>query len=188
MMRALWIERLLALAVALGLVWAGWAALQWRATDRAAEELAQLVAGQDLATVERGDAPPEVRLGRAFYLARTGQEQEAEDLLDYLATHGEYEVRRLAYFNLGNLRLREALAKLEAGAPDQATPLVDMAKSSYREALVLNPDFWDAKYNLELAMRLLPEMDRVSNGEDELPPEAQKKIWTGVPGFPRGLP
>jgi mxaK protein len=51
----------------------------------------------------------------------------------------------------------------------------------------LNSGFWDAKYNLEVAMRLLPEMNRVNIGDDE-PENKKSKLWTTVPGFPRGLP
>lgn len=188
MNRVQWIERSLTLVLVAALACAVWAALQWHAVSGAAAAIEELAAGHDPTLERGGDASPEVRLGQALQLARAGREQDAQDLLDYLASHGGSEVRRLAFYNLGNLRLRQALAKLETGSAEHAVPLVDMAKGSYRQALALGPEFWDGKYNLELAMRLLPEMDRISNGEDELPPEAQKKIWTGVPGFPRGLP
>jgi mxaK protein len=62
-----------------------------------------------------------------------------------------------------------------------------LAKQAYRQALALNSHLWDAKYNLELAMHLFPEMDRLNLPEQEAqtpPPQ----LWTTIPGFPRGLP
>jgi hypothetical protein len=38
-------------------------------------------------------------------------------------------------------------------------------------------------------MRLLPEMEQVSNGDEPEPEDTQPKaLWTKVPGFPRGQP
>lgn len=174
----------LASAVA-GMAWAGW---QWQGASRVESELAALAANRDIPAERRASATPEIQLARALYLARAGRNEDAQDLLDYLASRGDGRIRGLALYDLGNLRLRQAMAKVEEGSAERAMPLVEIAKSAYRQSLALDPGHWDGKYNLELAMRLMPEMDRVSNGEDELPPEAQKRIWTGVPGFPRGLP
>lgn len=63
-----------------------------------------------------------------------------------------------------------------------------MAKQAYRQALTLNSRYWDAKYNLEVAMRLLPEMDRITMEKDDPIAEKKAKLWATVPGFPRGLP
>jgi len=66
---------------------------------------------------------------------------------------------------------------------------VELAKDAYKKALRLDPNHWDSKYNLEVAMRLLPEMDRIrrEDGEEEND-EEEGALWTTVPGFPRGLP
>lgn len=59
-----------------------------------------------------------------------------------------------------------------AGArADQALPLLELAKEQYRELLRRDPGFWDARYNLERAQRLLP--DPVDN--DLEPTAAQRE-------------
>ena len=71
---------------------------------------------------------------------------------------------------------------------NEATSLASLAKQAYRQALALDSQHWDAKYNLEVAMRLLPEMDRITLQDDEPAPQEKVKLWATVPGFPRGLP
>ncbi len=71
---------------------------------------------------------------------------------------------------------------------NEATALASLAKQAYRQALALDSQYWDAKYNLEVAMRLLPEMDRITMQDDEPAPQEKVKLWATVPGFPRGLP
>ena len=65
-----------------------------------------------------------------------------------------------ARFNSANLLLRQAGA-LGAGQQTaqsgQALPLIELAKEQYRELLRRDPGFWDARYNLERAQRLLPD-------------------------------
>ena len=39
----------------------------------------------------------------------------------------------------------------------RARPLLELAKATYREALRLDPGRWDARYNLERALRAAPE-------------------------------
>jgi mxaK protein len=91
-------------------------------------------------------------------------------------------------YNLGNVYLNQAMIEVEAGRINQAMPLLTLAKQAYRQALALDSSFWDAKYNLELAMRLLPEFDRISQTEADDDAAKPSELWTTLPGFPRGLP
>ncbi|WP_150047669.1 MxaK protein [Methylomonas rhizoryzae] len=90
-------------------------------------------------------------------------------------------------YNLGNLYLSQALAEIETGRLNQAVPLLTLAKQAYRQALTADDGFWDAKFNLETAMRLLPELDRISPATDD-DAARPSELWTSLPGFPRGLP
>ncbi|MBM3654860.1 MAG: MxaK protein, partial [Alphaproteobacteria bacterium] len=50
------------------------------------------------------------------------------------------------------------------------------------------PEYWDAKYNLDVAVRLVrdfPDFERKSGDELSADP---KKLWTDIPGKPKGLP
>jgi len=65
-----------------------------------------------------------------------------------------------ARFNSANLLLRQAGALgagRQTGQAGQALPLIELAKEQYRELLRRDPGFWDARYNLERAQRLLPD-------------------------------
>lgn len=62
-----------------------------------------------------------------------------------------------ALYNIGNLHLRQALAARSAGQKAQSLALFELAKQSYRDALALDPGYWDAKYNLERTLRLAPD-------------------------------
>lgn len=91
---------------------------------------------------------------------------------DLLATHGD-TLRALtrfrevvdaggalapaALYNIGNLHLRQALAAQSAGQKAQSLALFELAKQSYRDALAIEPGYWDAKYNLERTLRIAPD-------------------------------
>ena len=131
---------------------------------------------------------PQVRLARAVYFRQKQRYDEALDTLSLIVGQGDIRLQSQSRYNLGNVYLTEAMADVEAGRITQAMPLLTLAKQSYRQALALDSDFWDAKYNLELAMRLLPEFDRISPAEPDNDAAKPSQLWTTVPGFPRGLP
>ena len=156
---------------------------------RANALMADLLAGQDRPVGDREAQPVPVLLARALYLARHERAEDAKELLDWLDGQGDTQAKARASFNLGTLYLRLALDKIDAEQLEQAIPLVGLAKQAYRRALQWEPSYWDAKFNFEIAMRLLPEMDQVSNGDEPEPEDTQPKaLWTKVPGFPRGQP
>lgn len=161
------------------------AGLAWRDT-RANQTIAALEAGQDRPV--GADAVPEVLLARIRFLAARERLDEAEPLVAALDRDGAPSLRALAQIALGNARLRQAFAKLEAGELEPATPLVGLARQAYRRGLTLRPEAWDAKFNLDVASRLVrdfPERGREQGEEMQADP---KKIWTDIPGQPRGLP
>ncbi|MGQ9369562.1 hypothetical protein [Azospirillum sp. ST 5-10] len=144
-----------------------------------------LAAGRDLATDEPVVA--DVRFARAHFLMLRDRLDEAQAQVDHLDP-GDRTLAAAAQYDLANARLRTAFDLLEAGRLDPAIPLVRLAKDGYRRALVLNPGFWDAKHNLDVAMRLVrdfPEIER--EPEDEAQP-TDKRLWTDLPGLPKGLP
>lgn len=131
---------------------------------------------------------PQVRLARAIYLRNQRRYAEALDILSLVVGQGDRRLQAQSRYSLGNVYLSQAQDEVEAGRINQAMPLLTLAKQAYRQALTLDSGFWDAKYNLELAMKLLPEFDRISPTEPDDDAAKPSQLWTTVPGFPRGLP
>jgi mxaK protein len=149
--------------------------------------ISALSSNQEVSVDKIITAAPQVRLARALFYQRQHRYDEALATLSLIMDKGDSAFQTSVRYNLGNLYLQRALEQIEAKNTQAAQPLVALAKQAYRQALALNSHFWDAKYNLELAMHLFPEMDRLNLPEQEAqtpPPQ----LWTTIPGFPRGLP
>jgi len=80
-------------------------------------------------------------------------------------------------FNLANLYFREATRMRDIDSNDLAMPLIELAKQNYREILRIDSGYWDAKYNLELALILAPETDPV-DALEEVNPERSPNALT----------
>lgn len=168
-------------ALAFGALAAG-EALQLRQAIRVSQAVASANANAN-ANAAASDVP-EARLAQANALARSGRHDDALEAYNSLIQRGRTDaVGQAALFNLGNMFLRQAR---EADATDafRAQALVELAKQRYRDLLRANPDDWDARYNLERALRLAPEVQDVFGAEtDDMPKE---RLRIKVPGLPPG--
>lgn len=147
----------------------------------------QLISGKDVDVGRVITGQPELRLARALYFKQKHRYSDALSTLSLIMDKGDRQFQAKVRYNLGNLYLEQAVQKVEAMNMNEALPLAGLAKQAYRQSLELHSQNWDAKYNLEVAMRLLPEMDKL-NSPDESPSNQKSQLWTTVPGFPRGLP
>jgi mxaK protein len=103
------------------------------------------------------DVPREVRLARAIALSKAGTFETAGPLFEDLIRDQRLdEVGRAALFDLGNMYLREGMGDSTSGTV-QSVAMVEEAKTRYRTLLRSMPDDWDARYNLERALWLVPE-------------------------------
>jgi len=147
----------LALGCAGVAAWQGLRLVEARALDA---RIAQVLAGHATPAGMHDTEPPPVRLARAVMLAKAGDQVQAASLYDALiATSPDLSdpVARIALFDAAGLSLR-------AGSVDGAAvelrslPVIADAKNRYRTLLRATPDDWDARYNLERALRLAPEL------------------------------
>jgi mxaK protein len=115
--------------------------------------------------------PPEARLARAVALARLDYDGALAAYKSIIQSNRE-DLHRIALYDLGNLNLRQAV---QYGLADEAQslPLTELAKQSYRDLLRRDPTDWDARYNLERALRLAPEED-ADDSEDTAPPDPRQ--------------
>ncbi len=174
----------IALAVFAASIW------QYRQAIRIGEAMETLLSGHDIGAERRFGSPGKVRLAYAIYLIGREDYRGAEELLAELGQSTDAELANKALYNLGNVYLRRAIAALEQDQPTQAGTLAELAKQAYRRALRILPDHWSAKYNYEVAARLMPDFDRIDAQGEDSPEEdlSSRKLWTRVPGMPRGLP
>lgn len=184
-------------AIKHGLLWAGCAMLlllaltqllKLQQLDSQNQQLTTLLNGHDVDNDDLVGAAAEVRMAKVIYLRQKHRYEEALSLLNGLLQQAKPQLQAQSRYNLGNLYLVQAMEKAETGNINEAMPLLGLAKQAYREALLIDSRFWDAKYNLEVAMRLLPEMDRINSGGDDDNQSQPSQQWTTLPGFPRGLP
>lgn len=134
-----------------------------------------------------GDLPYEMLFAKAYFLDRGGKHQEALPLYQRVINEGGARLSTAAKYNSANLNLREALAKRGGNAEGEALPLIELAKQSYREVLRADSDNWDARYNLERALRLAPEKEE-GDAAALLPPPGMERAITTMKAFTLGLP
>jgi len=122
---------------------------------------------------------PETRLALANAQSERGNFEAAESAFNGLIRDKSSAATvRAAQFNLANAYLRQGMRDdLEAS---QRGPMLELAKQRYRDLLRLYPDDWDARYNLELALRMAPENEKAL-AEDKIKPI--KSVRVIVPDF-----
>jgi mxaK protein len=172
------------------LVFAG--LLVWQLVDygRLARLERQLAAAR--APAGATDAPtPEYALARAQAVLRLGGARASDTALDLyrqVESEGSPSLRRIARFDTANLYLRQAQEETARGEPGRAVPLVELAKGIYRGLLRDDASHWDLRYNLERAVRLLPEEDPDAVELIQAAPENLESAPTTMRGTSMGLP
>jgi mxaK protein len=140
---------------------------------------AQIAAGN--ANAVQGSAP-QIAFARAYALAAAGRTQPALTLYQQAADSGPAALRAAARYNTANLYLRRGYALKRAGQPDQALPLIELAKQNYRELLRNDSGDWDARYNLERALRLFPDPEN-TDAEAKPPPLNSRRAQATMRGI-----
>jgi mxaK protein len=165
------------------LAFASLAAFNLVALNRA-ERVNRAIAQASLAEADL--SVPEGRFAQAIALAKQGQADAAIDVYKEQALGKRPDLRLAALYNLGNLYLRES----QKEATDEsmpALPLIELAKQSYRDLLRTEPNHWDARYNLERALWLAPEVEDPIIDVDQLP-DAEDRVMSTLPGARLELP
>lgn len=133
----------------------------------------------DTQTDDGQNLPLEVRFTRATALLNGGGLELAEKHLSIMANDEQHpDIALAAQFNLANGYLREALDTSESSG--QYRSLIELAKQRYRDLLFTKPEHWDARYNLELALRLSPEVEAYEVDDKGKP---IKSVSVVFPGF-----
>ena len=95
------------------------------------------------------------QFAQAYSDIEQGKSDQALERLTAVLETDDPSLEAAAYFNRGNIQLRKAQA---LPSDDSARiALVGLAKQDYRMALLLKPLLWDARFNLELALLMVPE-------------------------------
>lgn len=189
-MATLWRKaRTAALAIALVASLATLATLTWRIRDIHSDNalITALAAGDDIAVTPRA-ASDEVLIARSAFLLARDRRDEAQALLDVSSAMTDPKLRARLLYNHANARIRDAISAVERGNTDAAVPITRLAKDEYRLALRLDPAAWDIKYNFDVAMRIVRDFPGYETEGEEPPPDAPTKLWTDLPGVPKGLP
>ena len=131
------------------------------------------------------DLPYEVLFAKGYYLDHAGKHQDALSLYQQVINEGDARLSTAAKYNSANINLREALSKSGAQAKGEALPLIELAKQGYREVLRVDNGDWNARYNLERALRLAPEMEEKATAAKS--PEGERQFTT-MRSFTLGLP
>jgi len=172
----------------------GWAALLalvvcaavdgWRWFDAARTNRAMAdgsIADQDLARV------PQAIFAQAYHFAARGDDERALNLYKRLQDEGG-ELAQAARYNAGNIHLRQAISlrrtRGDAALGALITP-TELAKQAYRDVLRASPGDWDARFNLERALRLLPDQDDETAGGT---PGHSERAATTMRNVTLGLP
>jgi len=130
---------------------------------------------------------PQAVFAQAYLLAARQDDEHALNLYKRLQDDVG-ALARAARYNAGNIHLRHAIALYKTRGDAALGALItptELAKQAYRDVLRADPRDWDARFNLERALRLLPDQ------EDETPgatPQQSERAATTMRNVTLGLP
>jgi mxaK protein len=142
-------------------------------------------AAQSIAALGAG-APAEARFAAGWAAAQRGEVTRAVALYRGVA-QARPDLASAALYDAANALMREGERIVASGDWVGARPLLELAKETYREALRLDSGQWDARYNLERALRLAPEQDDASSDPLPMGGESERSVTT-MRAFTLGLP
>ena len=116
------------------------------------------------------------RFAGAYQLQQQNRFQEALKAYGALMNAADGRLRQAISFNLANLYLRQGITMVADEQQDLAIPLIELAKETYREILRNDSGHWDAKYNLERALALLPDVAAEEAAEEFNPEHSSRAI------------
>lgn len=125
------------------------------------------------------------QLARAYALQRSGRFEEVVKGYAQVEAAADDELERVVLFNLATLYLERAVGSVDDGR-DVSLPLIELAKETFRQLLRVQSGDWDAKYNLELAIRISPEPED-EEVEETITPERTPRAPRAPLGY-GGLP
>lgn len=134
------------------------------------------------------DAPPELLLAKVSSLLDHDRPDEVRPYIDALDRRDAGRLAAVAHYNFANSRLRQAFDLITANQLDSAGPFVVLSREEYRRALGASPEYWDAKFNFDVASRLIRDFPAFERSSGDTMTADRKKIWTDIPGKPQGLP
>ncbi len=134
------------------------------------------------------DSSPHLIFAKAWYLAEQGDFQTALQLYNKIENDLNEQFVEKVKFNMGTIYLKQAAEYWNSKgvwAYTEVTTLRSFAERALTETVELNNHNWDARFNLEYALRIKPP-----------PKEVEKADWTGrrssvhaiYPGIPGGGP
>jgi mxaK protein len=138
---------------------AAYEGLQLKEASRANEAVASALRAPDSADPASLGALPEAQFAQAVVLAKQGKYDQALERYKTVSRGNRADLATDALYNAGNLHFREALKEEGPDSAVRMLPLIELAKQSYRTVLRRDPQRWDARYNLERALWLAPELD-----------------------------
>lgn len=119
-----------------------------------------------------------LQFARATAILNNGDLEMAEKYLGAMAnSKSDPALASAAQFNLANGYLREALSADKTSGRFRS--LVELAKQRYRDLLSIEPEHWNARHNLELSLRLVPEQDAYEIDERGKPIKSVSVIFPG---------
>lgn len=174
------------IALIISLSAGGFAAIDLFARSAANRTIAELADGRDASV--SSDAPPAVLFARAHFLLSRDRIDEAQPFVGDLQAAAPPRLQAAALYTMANARMRLALTLVESAQLDKAIPQLHLAREHYRKALRLDPALWDARYNLDVVMRMARDFPEIELDGDSETPAAPKRLLTDLPGLPKGLP
>lgn len=177
----LWLLLCAALAAA---ALCGW---RWASDARQNATIAAILDGGH-PKIDPAAASSRLLAAAGYDFTRRDMMQPAQDVLDQASWRAEPADRAELLYNMANARLRLSVDEIDQGNFDKGTALVNLAKSEYRKVLILDPGDWDAKFNLDIASRLVRDLPQAAPQDEEEPKEAPKDLWMNLPGIPQGEP
>lgn len=139
-----------------------------------------------LVTALGEDAPAEARFAAAWVAAQRGELTRAVALYREVA-QARPDLAGAALYDAANALMREGDRIAGTGDWVGARPLLELAKETYREALRRDSTRWDARYNLERALRVAPEDEDPRGEPTPMGGESERSVTT-MRAFTLGLP
>lgn len=161
-------------------IWQFWHYRQLQSVNNLLAQIpASLTTAGEFLIPEKHANDPRVQLAVANAYSAGGNLQLAENKFNALI--GEHENTHTgisARFNLANAYFRAGTD--ESTPANQRRPMLELAKQRYRDLLLIHPEHWPTRYNLERTLRLAPELIN-NQPEDRIDPV--KRVQVIVPGF-----